>query len=254
MMYGVFAVLAASLLSFACTEETTYPCGPKMNQQCPVDNRLTKAIDETCPAEAEKGDTQCVSPADSLASIDFSTMASSEQVDYFELRESELYPFDVTDEITDDDYTVINGGGELCAGTTDPSSCKQSFKVLRATGGFAWHAHPLDLVYYLAVNQGEDLYVVQTVEAVAEFLGTIESREEAMLLATAHGFYWGNPTDNDTKGIIKKVDNGFEMVVMQLVSLCDPIQTDRVWIRITYEGNIEEIDREIVDRMVGWCS
>lgn len=259
MRYVFFATFVIFLVSFACAEET-YPCGPEMNQQCSIDDQLINPADGKCSVEDEKEDAQCFSPGGQMESIDFSLITPSVPVNYFELRESGQFgPQDTDNEVEDEDenengYEVINSSGELCAGATDPSSCRQSFEDLRATDGFAWHAHPLDRAYYIAVNRGESSYVVQTVEEVVGFLGTIETREEAMLLARAHGFYWGDPNNNDTTGIIRTVNDGFEMVVMQTVSLCDPIQTDRVWIRITSEGRIEEIDREIADRMVGWCS
>lgn len=180
----------------------------------------------------------------SIEDIDLSNIAPKEDnVSYWQLREI------FTGET---DYTVVNETGTLCGDVTEPQACTEEFNELVSDTGFCWHGHPADSVYYIAASRQEEHELITTDDGVLEFLGEIDTEEDAMLYARALGYFWR--TDKKQNGAIRAVEDGFELVVTELVSLCTPLQTDRVLIHIGFDGTVTELDRAVLSREPNMCA
>ena len=180
----------------------------------------------------------------SLESVDFSQITPrQEDLGFFQLRE--IF-------IGEENYIAVNQSGTLCEGAENEQACKTEFDDLVSDTGFGWHGHPADSVYYLATNSKDSHETINTVEGVLDFLGTIDTKEDAILFARANDFFWS--ADKKENGAIREVEDGYELVVTELVSLCTPLQSDRVLIHISSDGNVTELDREILSREPGVCA
>ena len=178
-----------------------------------------------------------------VESLDLDTISVDAAVTYWELREDEQHP--------DGAPSVLSASGQLCDGAGDEAACRTEFEELSSTAGFGWHSHPLDLFYYLAVNEGESNSVIASKDDVLSFLGDIESTDEAVLAALAEGYYWD--TDKEA-GAVKEVDGGFELIVVKSVSLCMPIQSNRILLRIDRDGTQSVLREEVLRKLDDHCA
>ncbi len=178
-----------------------------------------------------------------VESLDLDTISVDASVTYWELREDEQHP--------DGAPNVLGATGQLCDGASDEAACRTEFEELSSTTGFGWHSHPLDLFYYLAVNEGESNSTIASKDDVLSFLGDIESTDEAVLAALAEGYYWD--TDKEA-GAIKEVEGGFELIVVKSVSLCLPIQSNRILLRIDRDGTQSVLREEVLRKLDDHCT
>jgi hypothetical protein len=237
MINRLFIARFLALFAWSCRDTPSFPCGPEMKQRCTVSDDLLDLIDADCKDNNHDG---CFSPLTNVSNLNLNNIQPAEEVLYFEIREVKQLGTG---------YTVVNKSGELCTDSSEPELCIASFEALHTEKGFGWHDHPADLTYYLAVEYNDKSTVIDTVDAVMSFLGTVETAEEAILLAVSNEYFISEET-----GGIRQVSDGFELILYQLVSLCTPIQIDRVWIHIDIEGKINEIDREIDTLEKDFCS
>ncbi|HSH46420.1 MAG TPA: hypothetical protein VK966_11305, partial [Longimicrobiales bacterium] len=89
-----------------------------------------------------------------------------------------------------------------------------------------------------------------TVEGLRTFLSPVTTREEAILLVAARDLVsWFDP---EVTGV-REVGGAWDLVVRELVRLCDPVQTDRVRFRVERSGRVTERAREVWERMENAC-
>lgn len=175
-----------------------------------------------------------------IPELDFSAISIAGDAGYWELRDALI--------LYQSDFTVIGKNGSLCHEAADPNRCNSDFLALSPDTGFTPHGHPLGSVYYIAANKGDDNWVIVTLEEAKQFIGELESEQEAALWALVNGYHW---TSEKVNGAIRKVAEGFELIVIQTVRWCDPIQVNRFHILITADGTVEQLGQEVFLREVG---
>ncbi len=166
-------------------------------------------------------------------SFPFSDLSPAMEVDYWEL----VY----TDE-WGDNLTLFEQGA-LCANASDIAACEQAFDTLRSNTGFAVGCLPSYCARYIRYQRSDDIGLVTTAEDVLTFVGEINTRSDALLLAYAYGY--GFDTENIEIGGIKETANGYEVLSSALVSICDPVQIDKFHLSISRSGIIEIISQEV---------
>ena len=77
---------------------------------------------------------------------------------------------------------------------------------------------------------------------IKQFLGVIENETEALLLIWAHGYYWGS---DKSSAAYRRVDDGFEFVLLKLARWTPPYQINRVRMKVTHGARIHEVDSEV---------
>lgn len=90
------------------------------------------------------------------------------------------------------DHRVVVAVGDKCSKASNPQACVTEFDALRVDSGFgnAVCREPFyPCLEYIVSNQGDTNRIWNTLDKLKEFLGTIDSKEEALLLAEGHGFY-----------------------------------------------------------------
>lgn len=177
--------------------------------------------------------------------LDLSAITPAEPATYLELRFAGL----------GDDYEVVASTGSLCAGAQDQAACEAEFRALSSDTGFGIGCLPGYCFHYLAVNRVDgdavtNMVIDQSSELI-ELLGTIDTEIEAVLVAFAGGYSWSS-SDPSAAGV-RLVDDGYELLVTDLVSDCLPVQTDRFLLFVSISGEIEVRRQQPYSVLCGAC-
>jgi len=182
-----------------------------------------------------------------LEARNWNNVNPAEPTDYWELRR--------------DDTVIIAKSGEKCKTATNRETCVTEFDAIRSKEtplcSIAEGCHP----YYIVANYGNIhrvseildwhtvpyptgptahpiryLYRSASLKDTKNFLGTIDSKEEAILLALSVGHYGSNTRKED--GAIREVDGEYELIVL---TVDHPIphnveEEERLLIRFTPSG------------------
>ncbi|MDT0644956.1 hypothetical protein RM553_19140, partial [Zunongwangia sp. F363] len=134
--------------------------------------------------------------------------------------------------------------GELCADAEDMANCINEFENLIAEDGFVTSCLPAGCYTFIREQTEGIKELVTTDEELLEFLGSIDSKGDALLWALANDYYWSaNDMEN---GAIKEACNGYELIVSKIVSYCVPLQIDRFHLKITPSGQIIILNQEMI--------
>ena len=183
--------------------------------------------------------------------------------DYWELRSSS-------------DHKVSLTVGDKCSKAQNPQACTREFDTLRVDRGFGnpicRDAYVYPCEQYIVSNHGNDNRVWDTLDKLKEFLGAIDSKAEALLLAEGHGFFTfgavsrGNGTRNQTSRIswggvayaftpsppldggVREIDGEYELIVQKTISVCSPRHNNRYLIRIKPSSELVILREQINER------
>ena len=178
-------------------------------------------------------------PMPRLEDLDFSRVTPTGNPQYWELRFS-FGPGSGVDRI-------VGAGGTRSRAELGPA-INAALDSIRIREGWARGCLPGACFKFIAAVDTQ-VRVYNTQEALRAFLGAIETKEEAALLIDAHGFRW----DEGQVTGVRKVGSAFEFVVLQLVKFCAPVQTDRVHVRVSADGTLRELDREVYQSNKNAC-
>lgn len=168
----------------------------------------------------------------------FASITTSAAFDLWELREAT--PAGA--------HRVVAVGGSLDRSVVPPAVLAQ-FDATRAENGFDPSCLPGYCYKYFVSLQGSRVDTWTSIEAVRAFLGPIDSRVEAAILAKGHGYFWESTKET---GAIRDVGGGYELVVLDLVKFCEPVEFDRFLVRIGSSGDVRIIKRQVW-RTEGGC-
>lgn len=173
---------------------------------------------------------------------------------------SEQYPFEDLDPEVETNYWELNytivldrdnfdeeiivRDGVLCP-SAEENLCQDEFRNLKPEFGFAPGCLPSTCFYYLKYQADDQNHLVASKDELLQFLGTINTKEEALLWVSANNYYFRtNDNDVDTGGI-KVVKPNFELIVLKTVSHCIPIQTNRYHLKVKPNGEIEVLKEKV---------
>ena len=171
--------------------------------------------------------------------VNWDNLKPSEEIDYWELR-----PIS--------DHSAILKAGDKCKNATNRETCIAEFDALRTDSGFGEICYlRFSCIRYVVTNQGGNNRLWDTLEELKSFLGTIDSKEEAILLAEGDGFFIscaisGHPSC--FPGGIREIDGEYEMIVQKQISFCGPHQMNRYLIRIDTSTGLRVLREQISHR------
>jgi hypothetical protein len=148
-------------------------------------------------------------------------------------------------------FQVITSVGEKCNDAENPDVCRSEFDDMAAGSGFGGSCPPGICFGYIAVNRENTNSLIITPEELVAFLGTIDSPSEAALIAFAHGYYWDE--SEVSAGSARVSEQGFELLVTELVQDCDPIITDRVQVQVSAAGELTPVRQQRYRVSCGAC-
>jgi hypothetical protein len=185
-------------------------------------------------------DTDDLEPIPALEQLAYATVQPAAGVTYWELR----HGYRTCQACNDPADTMIAAGGTVTYAQLDAGT-RTALAALRPPSGFAQGCLPSQCFLYIAAVRNGNVVSFNTVDGLKSFLGPIDSAAEAVLLLRANGFWW-DPAGQDTG--MKTTGTGWEFVVFETVRFCQPVQTDRVRLRIGADGALREVDREVYEK------
>lgn len=162
----------------------------------------------------------------------YSELKPENPVDYFEI-------VNYLDEIL---YSFSQGN--LCTDAVDVLSCTNEFNNLIAEDGFYISCRPEACYTFIRHQTAGVNELVTTDEELREFLGTIDSKGDALLYALSNDYYWS--TNDIENGAIKEACTGYELIVNKIISYCAPLQINRFHLKISPSGEIDILEEEVV--------
>jgi hypothetical protein len=162
--------------------------------------------------------------ASSYNDLNWMSVQPAEATDYWELWESGY----------DQPLAKV---GEKCSKATNVGDCVIAFDALRPNTG---PSDPLCNSYlcrsvYIRSNQSDNNRLWDTTDKLKDFLGTINSKEEAILLARGYQFHVV-PSEIKFGGGFREIDGEYELIALKMVSAPDSIK--RYLIRIKPSGEL----------------
>lgn len=166
----------------------------------------------------------------------FEDLEPEVETDYWELKYAVVHGQDDVDE------EIIVRNGALCHSAED-DLCQEEFRNLKPEFGFAAGCLPASCFYYLKYQADDENHLVTTKDELLQFLGTINTQEEALLWTRANAYYFRvNDIDG---GAIKTAETGFELIVLKTVSYCTPIQTNIYHLKVQVNGEIKVLNEKV---------
>jgi len=175
-----------------------------------------------------------------LEQLDFGGIVTASNYDYWELR---LQLGGASE------YNFIGAGGDQ---TRDQLSAEVITALENATAetGFDVECMPAYCYKYIVSVRNGQIQVWNTTDALQQFLGQIDSAQEAALLAMAFGYYWDL---NEGVNGIRETDSGYELVVLKLVKFCVPVRTDKFELLVLNNGELVVQNSEVWSKLDGAC-
>ena len=173
------------------------------------------------------------------ASLDLTTVTPGVAADYWEFRLS----FGASPD------SVLAAAGPVARSALS-ATARATLDTLGGRSGFGLLCPPGDCSRYLVSVRGDSVRLWTDVAQVRLFLGTITSEVEAILLTAAHGYTW---TAMKQIGGIRRIANGYELLVRRLVEICDPVQVNRYLVRVAADGGLTIEQEEVFEQEFGVC-
>jgi hypothetical protein len=146
---------------------------------------------------------------------------------------------------------IIAKAGNKCKTAKNQEGCITEFDALNSDRGVGNLCAQIPCYIYIVSNHGDSNIISNTLDGLKELLGTIDSKEEAIILATGYDFYGDG--ENKEAGAIREIDGEYEMIVLKLVDPC-PLQENRYLIRIKLSGTLNILREQLYWRMTNTCA
>jgi len=145
-------------------------------------------------------------------------------------------------------HTRILSKGVACATATDAGGCLAELEVLRPDAGILQRGvgvPPQQVDPYLVTTLGNQVRAITTMPDLINFLGTVDSPAEALLLGEINGytFFCGNRQ----KGAFKVVDGGIEVVGVSGF-LCSGGTLNRTYLTVSPNGELAKAKTEVLEK------
>lgn len=161
-------------------------------------------------------------------------LAPAAAVDVIEFRRR---PLDAPD--TADD--VLSQVGSACRDAADAAACRARFRDTRADGGFRVVGNR---ALSLAAMRGEDITLVDSNESMLSFFGPINTGQEAVLLAFAHGYDVACSVLG--RGAVRGYAEGYDVIATEGSGCGEGNDFAQVRLAITPEGGVEVLERVVL--------
>ena len=233
-------------------------CGDNNRSEPSVDARPAPgmpdagAVDASVCPEAEDLwddiDIESFTALAELAELDIAEdVTLADAADYWELRRSTVGATD---------FTALLSTGDKCATAADAEACEMEFDNLSSEEGFGPTCveEEEDCFHYIAVNRGDTNEIIAAPDDLVTFLGTIDTPTEAAMVAFAHEYEWDiDGGDEPATGGVRATDDGYELIVTELVQSCEPVVRERVLLTVSSEGEVSDTRRQVFSAACDEC-
>jgi hypothetical protein len=134
---------------------------------------------------------------------------------------------------------LLDSEGQPCSMAVDPESCEVLVEAAAEIGAV-----------HITTTNGDTVATFTSDQELLEFLGTVDTPHEALLVALFDGKapMCGDPT----LGSAREVTDGYEVVVTQITNDC-PIEYSRFLLHVATDGTVTSLRSEVYDPDTGVC-
>lgn len=150
----------------------------------------------------------------------------------------------VTGRSPDRAQSVVNTVGEVCKTATNKATCETAFTALAPTSGFASACLQLCVDFNVATTRGDEVKALTTFDELKGLFGTIDTTQEAMLLAFAKGY--SIACGRVDQGGAKKTGSSFEVIGTTGFACGPGTALTRVYLNVSADGEVTEKRKEVI--------
>ncbi|MDX2014065.1 MAG: ferritin-like domain-containing protein [Myxococcaceae bacterium] len=139
----------------------------------------------------------------------------------------------------------LSGTGTACANATDKAACMTRFAGLSPTVGFAENCLDLCSSYFLATTRGDEVKAWTSLEELKAFLGTIDTAQEAALLAFANA-YRPECGQLDRGAVRARSGGGYDVIATRGIGCGRGNDVTRHFLEVSAQGDVREVRSEVI--------
>ncbi|MDC3981048.1 ferritin-like domain-containing protein [Polyangium jinanense] len=173
-----------------------------------------------------------------------SDLRTAEELDYMELIN--------IGEGGSDEPRVVTTFGDKCGSASNVAMCEAAIAAATSAQGFRI-GQCVDFCprHILVTNKGDEVKVLDTKEAVLALIRPIDTAGEAVLAAELAEYQI--ICNNTDEGGVRASGSGFDVLGTRYTEICDPIERELYLLDINADGNVQEIDSEVIESESGAC-
>jgi len=142
--------------------------------------------------------------------------------------------------------SLVSKTGTACATATDKPACDAAFAALSPDAGFGQDCLQICTSYYLGTTKADEVKAWSTLDELKAFLGTIDTAQEAALLAMANAY--DLQCDRLDRGGVKERPGGGYDVIATRGYTCGPgTKVTRYYLNVTPAGDVVEERSEVAE-------
>lgn len=150
----------------------------------------------------------------------------------------------VTGRSPDRAQSVVNTVGEVCKTATNKAACETAFTALAPATGFASACLQLCVDYNVATTRGDEVKALTTFDELKGLFGTIDTTQEAALLAFAQGY--SIACGQVDQGGVKKTGTSFEVIGTRGFACGPGTAVTRFYLNVSPDGEVTEKRKEVI--------
>lgn len=147
----------------------------------------------------------------------------------------------------------VSSSGTACATASDAAACESALSGLTSQSGFASTCSDICIAYYLATTRGDEVAAFTSLQALEGFLGTIDTPQEAALLAFARGYNL-SCTELDRGAVRANVEGGFNVIATKGFACGANTAVTRYVLEVSASGEVKETRGDIIERGNPGCA
>ncbi len=200
-----------------------------------------------CEGSGDVDLTDYVSPACEGVSLAVSGLSTPMPVDFVQLRQVS------SNGGTQDRFeSVIASSGMACASATDRAACESALSRLTSASGFRRSCLDVCSEYYVATTRGDQVTAHTTLESLRALLGSIDTAQEAALLAFAEGYDLS--CQSLSRGAVRPESGGRFSIIGTRGGPCEGSAVTQFVLEISPSGEVREVRNQVIERGDPGCS
>jgi hypothetical protein len=149
--------------------------------------------------------------------------------------------------------SALSSSGTACATASQPAACQSALDALTTQTGFRRSCVDFCTSFFLATTRGDEVTTIDTLEGLRSFLGTIDTPQEAALLAFAYGY--NLRCDNLARGAVRADANGgFHVLGIKGHTCGAGNDVTRHIVSVSAAGDVLQESSEILERGNPHCA
>ncbi|MCE9672812.1 ferritin-like domain-containing protein [Myxococcus stipitatus] len=147
----------------------------------------------------------------------------------------------------------LSSSGTPCATATQPATCEAALAALSPEHGFGSPCQAMCGDYFLATTKGDEVSAVDSQAALKAFLGTVDTPEEAVLLAISEGY--SVSCLELEKGAVKAMGaDSFRVIGTRGFACGEGTSLDQYVLQVASTGEVLEVEHHVLERGEKGCT